>query len=363
MVTSHECSGDLNHRRCDCLFNSLVWLTTKGNISAFPIKSIANKISKSKFCIIGPFWGESTGHRWIALAKCQWYGIHFMLLCPRVKHSTSCDVTLRFHLCGRSFSVVLPSLSVDQRQRRSGPDALRRQRNRTLCLHRAHHQHLWRSMMTSSNGNFSDLLAPCAGNSLVTGEFLSQRPVTWSFDVFSLICLICLILSINARVNNLEAGDLRRHRTHYDVTVRETLAVITFHLLAILIHCPLGDFNEMQISNLKANFILWWLRYDEITLRWLSLYLTGEMSQIGSGNGLVPPGNKPLPEPMLTQNCVAKWRHWVTISQQIEVWTKLLSFCRRHFEEQHTQRKKYIEKISLQFVPRRSTDSIWFGYL
>ena len=30
---------------------------------------------------------------------------------------------------------------------------------------------------------FSALLALCAGNSLVTGEFPSQRPVTWSFDV------------------------------------------------------------------------------------------------------------------------------------------------------------------------------------
>ena len=30
---------------------------------------------------------------------------------------------------------------------------------------------------------------------------------------------------------------------------------------------------------------------------------------IGSGNGLVPSGNKPLPEPMLTQISVAKWRH------------------------------------------------------
>ena len=30
---------------------------------------------------------------------------------------------------------------------------------------------------------------------------------------------------------------------------------------------------------------------------------------IGSGNGLVPTGNKPLPEPMLTQNYVAIWRH------------------------------------------------------
>ena len=30
----------------------------------------------------------------------------------------------------------------------------------------------------------SALLALCAGNSQVTGEFPSQRPVTWSFDVF-----------------------------------------------------------------------------------------------------------------------------------------------------------------------------------
>ena len=44
-------------------------------------------------------------------------------------------------------------------------------------------------MMTSSNGNFSALLALCAGNSPVTGEFPSQRPVTRSFDV-SLICAL-----------------------------------------------------------------------------------------------------------------------------------------------------------------------------
>ena len=31
---------------------------------------------------------------------------------------------------------------------------------------------------------FSALMALCAGNSPVTGEFPSQRPVTWSFDVF-----------------------------------------------------------------------------------------------------------------------------------------------------------------------------------
>ena len=36
---------------------------------------------------------------------------------------------------------------------------------------------------------FSALLALCAGNSPVTGEFPTQRPVTRSFDVFFDLCL------------------------------------------------------------------------------------------------------------------------------------------------------------------------------
>ena len=39
-------------------------------------------------------------------------------------------------------------------------------------------------MMTSSNGNISALLAFCAGNSPVTGEFPAQRQMMRSFDVF-----------------------------------------------------------------------------------------------------------------------------------------------------------------------------------
>ena len=59
---------------------------------------------------------------------------------------------------------------------------------------------------------FSALLARCAGNSLVSVEFHSQSPVTRSFDVF-------FDLSLNKRLGkNREAGDLRRHRAHYDVT-------------------------------------------------------------------------------------------------------------------------------------------------
>ena len=43
----------------------------------------------------------------------------------------------------------------------------------------------WRHQMET----FSALLALCAGNSPVTGEFPSQRPVTRSFDVFFDLCL------------------------------------------------------------------------------------------------------------------------------------------------------------------------------
>ena len=38
----------------------------------------------------------------------------------------------------------------------------------------------WRHQMET----FSALLAHCAGNSRVTGDFPGQRPVTRSFDVF-----------------------------------------------------------------------------------------------------------------------------------------------------------------------------------
>ena len=48
-----------------------------------------------------------------------------------------------------------------------------------------HQQSWWRHQMEP----FSALLAICAGNSPVTGEFPAQRPVTRSFDVFFDLCL------------------------------------------------------------------------------------------------------------------------------------------------------------------------------
>ena len=67
----------------------------------------------------------------------------------------------------------------------------------------------WRHQMET----FSALLTLCAGNSPVTGEF----PTKASDAQFWWIFLICACM--DGWINNREVGDLRRHRTHYDVTV------------------------------------------------------------------------------------------------------------------------------------------------
>ena len=53
-------------------------------------------------------------------------------------------------------------------------------RSRFHAKHQVSNGSWWRHQMET----FSALLAICAGNSLVTGEFPAQRPVMWSFDVF-----------------------------------------------------------------------------------------------------------------------------------------------------------------------------------
>ena len=69
--------------------------------------------------------------------------------------------------------------------------------------------------MTLSNGIFSALLALCEGNPPVTGGFPSQRTVTRNL-MFSLIGVWT-----NGWTNKCDAGDLKRHGTHYEVTVME----------------------------------------------------------------------------------------------------------------------------------------------
>ena len=64
-------------------------------------------------------------------------------------------------------------------------------------------------MVTSSNGNIFSVTGPLCEKSTGHRWIPTQRPVT-----FPLICV-----STNGWINNRDAGDLRRHRAHYDVTV------------------------------------------------------------------------------------------------------------------------------------------------
>ena len=67
-------------------------------------------------------------------------------------------------------------------------------------------------MMTSWNGNIFRVTGLCAGNSPVPVN--SPHKGQWRGALLFFICVW-----INGWVNNREAGDLRRHRGHCDVSV------------------------------------------------------------------------------------------------------------------------------------------------
>ena len=93
----------------------------------------------------------------------------------------------------------------------------------------------WRHQMET----FSGLLAICAGNSPVTGELPAQRPVTRSFDVF---------FDLPGWVNNREASDFRRHRTHYDVTVMKYEVRTCGHYCCVKCHWSYWVFRGVNLK-------------------------------------------------------------------------------------------------------------------
>ena len=76
-----------------------------------------------------------------------------------------------------------------------------------------------RTMMTSSNGNIFRVIGHLCGE-FIGGRWIS-RTKTSDAKLFLMFSLICDW--INGWVNNGEAGDLRRHRAHYDVSVMQVL--------------------------------------------------------------------------------------------------------------------------------------------
>ena len=94
-------------------------------------------------------------------------------------------------------------------------------------------------MMTSSNGNIFRVTGPLCGNPVNSSHKGEWRGAL----VFSLICF-----SINGWINNREAGDLRRHRGHYDMNIMKWVTVtelkvrvprFLFHMMSKSVACPI----------------------------------------------------------------------------------------------------------------------------
>ena len=124
----------------------------------------------------------------------------------------------------------------------------------------------WRHQMDT----FSVLLALCVGNSPVTGEFPSQRPVTQSSDVFC--------AWINGSVNNCEAGDLRCLCAHYHVIVMSGLfhwefnwpsvSEVTLKNMGYTVSTkPQQNSNHVRIScNVLSYHVTWLYTYIYINI-------------------------------------------------------------------------------------------------
>ena len=109
--------------------------------------------------------------------------------------------------------------------------------------------------MTSSNGNIFRVTGH------LCGEFTGPRwiPRTKASDA-ELWCFLLICAWINGWVNNREAGDLRRHHTHYDVTVMEgngspiTVVIIRSD---ITWHCIQHNSCKYSVISIEFQLRLW----------------------------------------------------------------------------------------------------------
>ena len=71
--------------------------------------------------------------------------------------------------------------------------------------------------------------------------------------------------------------------------------------------------SNLKKCNFQTHLLEWYHDYFPVQIFSYECHRNHWQVNIGSGNGLVPSVNKPLPEPMLTQAYVAIWRHQTTI--------------------------------------------------
>ena len=120
------------------------------------------------------------------------------------------------------------------------------------------------TMMTSSNGNIFRVTGP------LWGEFTGHRwiPHTRASDS-ELSCFYLICVWINGWVNNGEAGDLRRHRAHYDIIMTlkwRHMRVMASQITITRTRLFIGQFAQATNKrNIKAS--LHWLFESGINRR------------------------------------------------------------------------------------------------
>ena len=112
--------------------------------------------------------------------------------------------------------------------------------------------------------------------------------------------LLCLVIVWARSLGVLNVGNLWDVFSH---CVRSCLWC--FKLIG-----PWGIWLQSQISKFQTHFKDKHLKYFMLNCYQLNAATPHwSLINIGSGNGLVPSGNKPLPDPILTLIPVAIWRH------------------------------------------------------
>ena len=112
-------------------------------------------------------------------------------------------------------------------------------------------------IMTSSNGNIFRVTGP------LCGEFTGHRwiPHTKASDA-ELWCFLRSAPWINCWANNRGAGDLRRHRVHYDVIIMVSKMYEYFTMQNVAIFLP-NDKTPVKAHKLPE--LAWWYWRQQIS--------------------------------------------------------------------------------------------------
>ena len=157
-------------------------------------------------------------------------------------------------------------------------------------------------MMTSSNGNIFRVTGH------LCGEFTGPRwiPHTKASDA-ELWCFFLIGARINGWVNNREAGDLRRHQAHCDVSVMyvgcNTHPRPNFWgclTKSPLNHLPLINMDALSQTTFSSAFS--WMKTFRISLKFVPKNPINNKSALVHVMAWRQIGDKPLSEPMLTKS-------------------------------------------------------------